>query len=111
MGLIYFRASNGPAGTVDGQRIVEATAAYANDLRARGWPVPPEVSLKDLIALRHLKASDVRGLAGLDVTVNLLADPRRPQDVLLRARLAGGDEMVTLVDGTVQQIPAAKTAK
>lgn len=111
MGLIYFRASKGPAGTVDGQKIVQAIANYTRDVSAQGVQVAPEISLKTLVTMRYLKASDVSGLDGLDVTVNLLADPRRPQDVLLRARLPGGEEMVTLVDGTVQQIPAANPAK
>lgn len=111
MGLIYFRASNGPAGTVNGQKIVQAIANYTRDVSAQGVQVAPEISLKSLVTMRYLKASDVSGLDGLDVTVNLLADPRRPQDVLLRARLPGGEEMVTLVDGTVQQIPAANPAK
>ena len=69
------------------------------------------VSLKDLIALRYLNAADVSGLKGLEVTVNLQADPTRPQDVLIRAQLPGGEEMVTFVDGTVQQIPAATSAR
>jgi hypothetical protein len=111
IGLIYFKTSSPSEGVVDGQKIVTATASYARDLKIRGLPVPSAVSLKELIGLRYLKASDVSGLAGLEVTVNLLADPTQPQDVLIRARLPSGEEMVTLVDGTVQQIPAAVPAK
>ncbi len=111
IGLIYYSTSSKPPVIVDGQKIVAAMAAYAGELKSRGLQVPPTVSLKDLIALRYLNAADVSGLKGLEVTVNLQADPSRPQDVLIRAQLPGGEEMVTFVDGTVQQIPAATSAR
>jgi len=39
----------------------------------------------------------------MDVQINLSADVTRPGDVLARARLPDGVEIIALADGSVQQ--------
>ena len=46
---------------------------------------------------------DVNGFAGMEITLS--ADEARPQEVLIRAHLADGHEIVALADGSVQQVP------
>jgi hypothetical protein len=102
-GGVYLSQVNRPSGQVDASKIVVAAWSYAGALRAKGRPVPEFVTLRELIASGFLAESAVSGLAGTEVSVNLQADPKRPKDVLLRARLADGTEFITLADGTVQQ--------
>ncbi len=105
-GLIYLYLASDSSGQVDASRIVSAAWSYSGDLRSKGRPVPASVTLAELIKLGFLAEADVRGFAGMEVSVNLHADPQRPKDVLLHARLQDGTELVTLADGTVQ--PATK---
>lgn len=101
-GVIYLYLFNAPSGGVDAAKIVTAAWAYSADLRTKGRPVPESVTLEELIQLGFLSEADVSGFAGMQVAVNLHADPNRPKDVLLRARLRDGTELITLADGTVQ---------
>jgi hypothetical protein len=101
-GVIYLYLFNAPSGGVDAAKIVSAAWSYSGDLRSKGRPVPESVTLAELIQLGFLAEADVSGFAGMEVSVNLHADPNRPKDVLLRARLRDGTELITLADGTVQ---------
>ncbi|HSH17186.1 MAG TPA: hypothetical protein VLD18_14185 [Verrucomicrobiae bacterium] len=105
-GMTYLYLTGDSSGQVDASKIVSAAWSYSGDLRIKGRPVPESVTLEELIKLGFLAESDVSGFAGMEVSVNLHADPKRPKDVLLRARLQDGTELVTLADGTVQ--PAGK---
>ncbi len=105
-GMTYLYLTGDSSGKVDASKIVSAAWSYSGDLRIKGRPVPESVTLEELIKLGFLAESDVSGFAGMEVSVNLHADPKRPKDVLLRARLQDGTELVTLADGTVQ--PAGK---
>jgi hypothetical protein len=102
--MVYFASSTRQPGHVDGLKILTAARTYTASLRAEGLPVPASVSLQELINRRLLTASDVNGFAGMEVTVNLSADDTRPQDVLIRAHLGDGQEIMTLADGSVQQL-------
>lgn len=105
-GMIYLYLNDDSSGQVDASKIVSAAWSYSGDLRIKGRPVPESVTLEELIKLGFLAETDVSGFAGMEVSVNLHADLKRPTDVLLRARLQDGTELVTLADGTVQ--PAGK---
>ncbi len=102
-GMTYLYLTTDSSGQVDASKIVSAAWSYSGDLRSKGRPVPESVTLEELIKLGFLAEADVSGFAGMQVSVNLHADPNRPKDVLLRARLQDGTELITLADGTVQQ--------
>jgi hypothetical protein len=104
MAYLVFSARN--PGTVNGLRIVTAAKKYTASLQAQGLPIPASVSLEELISRKLLTESDVSGFAGITVTVNLATNESeaRPQDVLIRARLPDGHDIVALADGSVQQI-------
>ena len=102
--MVYFASSTRQPGHVDALKILTAARNYTTSLRVEGLPVPDSVSVQELINRHLLTASDVSGFTGMDVTVNLSADNARPQDVLIRAHLADGQEIVTLADGSVQQL-------
>jgi len=102
--MVYFASFNRQPGHVDALKILTAARTYTANLRAEGLPVPASVSLQELINRRLLTASDVSGFTGMEVTINLSADDTRPQDILIRAHLEDGQEIVTLADGSVQQL-------
>lgn len=89
-------------GRVDGLKIVTATQAYADSLKAKGQPLPASVSLRELMTGGLLAEADVSGFAGMEVTFSLPRQATAPQAVLARARLADGAEIVALNDGSVQ---------
>ena len=60
------------------------------------------MSLRELIARKLLAEADVTGFTGMDVTVSLTTDESRPEEVLIRARMPDGREVVTLADGSVR---------
>jgi hypothetical protein len=100
--FIYDTFFGAPPGRVNTAKIMNAANAYAQGLKTQGKTVPATVNLKDLIAQGLLAPNDVSGFAGMDVTVSLVID-RSHQDVLLRARLPDGQEIVAMTDGSVQQ--------
>lgn len=102
--LIYFVATSHDGGHVNAARILAASRTYADGLRAQAAPVPATVSLQDLVDRGLLAEADVAGFAGLDLNVSLAVDETRPQEVLIRARLPDGQEVVALADGSVQQL-------
>lgn len=87
---------------VDAVKVLSAARAYAHDLKEKGLVVPPTVTLQELIGLGLLHPADVSGFNGIEVSVSLTVDPSRLQDVLMRARLPDGRELVVLADGSVQ---------
>ena len=100
---LYFSLSSSQPGHVDGSKLLSAVKIYKDDLKRQGMEVPVSVSLKELIARGLLSEGDVSGFSGMEVSVNLSADESRPQDILVRARLPDGAEIVALGDGSVQQ--------
>lgn len=104
-GLLYYASSNRPPEHVNASKIISAAKHYAASREARGLPVPSSVSLQELISQRLLDASDVSGFAGMEVTINLSTNESHPQEVLIRARFSNGYEIVTLADGSIQQVP------
>lgn len=88
--------------TVDAQNIFSAAQAYTRKLKAQGLPIPPTVTLKELMENKLLAPADVSGLKGATVTVSLTANVNDPQAVLIRAVFPDGQEIVTLADGTVR---------
>ncbi len=99
--VIYLSSSSHPPRHVDAAKLLVAAKTYADDLKAQNLPVPSSVSLHDLIARKLVTEADVSGFAGMEVTVSLTADGSRPQEVLVRARMADGHEVVGLADGSV----------
>ena len=83
---------------------IEAAArAYAADLRAKGLPVPDEVPLTELVERQFLRPEDIRGTEGTEVRVALQPHDAPPTQVLVRATLPSGQQIVLLNDGSVQE--------
>ena len=103
--MYYIVSSSRDLGHVDAPKIFTAAKRYAAGLTAQGVPIPESVSLEVLIDRGLLTEADVSGFAGLEVSVSLSANESQPQEVLVRARLPDGREIVALADGSVQQMP------
>ncbi|HOY60537.1 MAG TPA: hypothetical protein PK640_20655 [Verrucomicrobiota bacterium] len=106
VGVIYFSSPSHArrhelVRHVDAAKLLAAAKTYTDGLRAQNVPVPASVSLHELIARNLVTEADVSGFAGMEVTVSLTVDESRPQEVLIRARLADGREVVALADGSV----------
>lgn len=103
-GVLYFKRTQPALGPANAKSILVAAQTYAKDLKLHGQAVPQTVDLKDLLAKGLLQPGDVKGFAGIQVTIYLAVDPNNPQDVLMRARLQDGSEMAVLADGSVQSL-------
>jgi hypothetical protein len=89
----------------DASKLITAMRAFSEDLKTRGQPLPPSVSLRELVSGGYILARDVRAFDGMDVTISLTADETHPQDVLIRVRLSDGSVIALLTDGSVQGLP------
>ncbi len=85
-------------------KLFGALDAYSRDQQVRGHPVPPFVSLSELISRGYLATNDVRAFEGMDVTFQLAVDDSRPRNVLIRVRWPDGTAFEALEDGSVQQV-------
>ena len=103
-GLFYVISSSRGSDHVDVSKIFAAAQGYAQGLKAQGKPVPTTVPMKELIRGGLLTEEDVAGFNGMEVIVTLPQAAHRPQDVLIRARLPNGDEVVALADGSIQEV-------
>jgi predicted HAD superfamily Cof-like phosphohydrolase len=111
MGLLYFGTLSQSPGRVDCLKVFNAAKVYALELRTGGVAVPDGVSLRELIARKLLKPEDVSGFKGVEVTVYLNVDTEDPKSVLMRAYFPDGNELVALVDGSVQEVPKKPSAE
>jgi hypothetical protein len=89
---------------VDISKIMAATSTYRQQLEHAGVALPSEVPVDQLIARGLLSSNEVSAFAGMNVTVTLAVEKNNPQQVLMRVRLPNGQELVTLNDGSVQQL-------
>jgi hypothetical protein len=102
-GALVFLSNRPPdPGHLDVSKLFRAIQAYAASHPTNGLPLPATVSLDELIERGLLQEADVSVFRGMDVQINLGADETRPADVLARARLPDGVEIVALADGSVQ---------
>jgi hypothetical protein len=102
--LLLLQSAPTSPGLVDVPKLMAAASAYAQQLTASGAAVPSEVSLERLIAQGLLRSNDVAGFTGMKVSVTLAVDPQNLGQVLMRARLPDGTEIVARNDGSVQQV-------
>src|SRR6267142_808689 len=84
-------------------QLISALQAFAHDRVARNQPLPPSVSLPDLVAGGYLTTNDVRAFQGMEISFSTSADDTYPQSILAVARTPDGNEIVLLADGSVQQ--------
>ena len=89
----------------DASKLVAAVQAFSRDRTAAGQPLPASVSLRELIGSGYVAASDMQAFDGMEVTISLVADETRPQEILIRVRLPDGRVIAQLADGSVQQLP------
>jgi hypothetical protein len=87
------------------QELVSVAQGYSRDHISRRQPIPPSLTLHDLVSGGYLPAKDVRAFDGLDVAFYPTAGGNNPQAVLGRLRMADGTQMVALADGSIQQLP------
>lgn len=90
----------------DAPKLLGAMRAFSQDLKRKGGPLPPAVSLSDLVTGSYIAASDVHAFDGMEVRIWLTADEDHPSLVLMSARLPDGTVAVLLGDGSVQQVSA-----
>jgi len=89
----------------DAPRIISAIQAYTQDLQAQQEPVPPAISLRELVDARYLSADDARGFDDMEVTISLARDEVHAKQVLMRVRMRDGSETALMADGSIQALP------
>ena len=84
-----------------------AVRAFCQDQAGRG-PLPPEVSLQDLLRNGYLSSNDVKAFKGYEVTFSTRYDNDNPELILARAVAPDGHSICLLADGSVQQLSQQK---
>ncbi len=87
--------------TAGAVRILPAGRAYAKLLKTEGAPIPAFVNVRELVARGLLGQDNVRGFAGMEVSVCTSAVDDGSREVLIRVRQPDGAELVLLADGSV----------
>jgi len=87
----------------NGPKLMSAIRAFSQDTTARGQPLPPSVSLRELVDSGYLATGDVRAFEGMDVRVSFGANEETPQALVMWARLPDGTIDALIADGSVQQ--------
>jgi hypothetical protein len=87
-------------------KLIAAAQAFARDHQAGEQPLPPTVSLRELLEGGYLEATEVRAFEGMEVEVSLTAGADNLQQILVSAQLPDGSKIALLGDGSVQQIAA-----
>lgn len=96
------------APAADAVWLMTAIQNHAGELQARGQPVPPAVTLEDLIAAGHLTRADAQAFQGARVIFHTGVTETMPQQVLCEAHLPDGTIHTVLGDGCVQQMSPAR---
>lgn len=91
--------------------LLSAIQAYSRDLATRGQPVPPNVSMSELVNRGYISSNSVRAFQGMDTRIWFTANPSVPESVLISARLPDGSINAALTDGSVQQFSAEAFAQ
>ncbi len=86
-------------------KLIAAVQAYSRDCTAKKQPLPPKVSLSELVDGGYISKDDVKAFDGMEVTISLGHDEINSKQVLMRVRLFDGTETALMVDGTVQAVP------
>jgi len=86
--------------------LITAAHAFARDHQAGEQPLPPTVSLRELLEGGYLEATEVRAFEGMEVRISLTADAGGLQQILVSAQLPDGSKIALMGDGSVQQIAA-----
>ena len=89
---------------IDPRTVTEAVTRFANDCREKGRPVPPTITLGELVAGGFLRADFTNGLVGMDFTLHTNANEENPQSILMDVRFPDGNGQLLLGDGSVQQV-------
>jgi hypothetical protein len=84
-------------------KLIRALKAFSRDQTTHGRPLPPEVSLEELLGAGYLTANDVQAFDGMRVTFSTRYDDNEPRRILVRARTQDGLLICLLADGSVQQ--------
>jgi hypothetical protein len=87
-------------------KLIAAAQAFARDHQAGEQPLPPTVSLRELLESGYLEATEVRAFEGMEVEISLTADAEELQQILVSAQLPDGSKIALLGNGSVQQIAA-----
>jgi hypothetical protein len=89
-------------------KLMSALQTFSRAQVAAGRPLPPEISLRDLLQGCYLTTNDVRALDGADWTFSTQCDEANPQAVLARTRTSDGQFICLLADGSVQEFSASR---
>ena len=86
-------------------KLLAAVQAFAHDQKARGQPLPPFVSLRELIGGGYVATNEVRAFDGMEVSFATEQDETLPQEILIHVRLPDGTQIGAMGDGSVRQLP------
>lgn len=92
----------------DAPMLISAVQSFSRDLIKRGQPLPPTVSLKELVSGGYVASNVLNAFEGVEVMLSLNASDAVPQSVLMWARFPDGSANALLGDGSVQQVSSGR---
>lgn len=105
IGIVYYRSLPTHPDSREYMAVMAAAKTYIEKREAAGLPVPPSVTVRELISSGAISKGDIPGFQGLEVTISLEKPAQTPLSAtLMRVRFPDGKEIVALNDGSVQQL-------
>jgi hypothetical protein len=86
--------------------LLSALEAFSRDLTNKGQPLPPSVSLDELVSRGYISSNSVHAFEGMETRIWAKASPDVPNSVLMSARSPDGSVSAVLADGSVHQFSA-----
>jgi hypothetical protein len=86
-------------------KLAVAEQSYLRAHANSSQPLPASVTLQDLVSGGYISTSEVRSLAGSDVTFYPMVTGAAPRVILVRVRMPDGVQIAAMADGSVQQLP------
>jgi hypothetical protein len=98
-------AHRNPPPQFDAEKLIEAVGAFCRHQQEEHRPIPPSVSLSELVAGGYLPPEQVQTFGTSNVVITLSSDETNPTGVLMEARFPDGSRCVASTDGSISQLP------
>ncbi len=89
-------------------QLMAALRAFTRDQQALGRPLPPTISLRELVAKGYVTRDDVSAFEGIEVTFFTHVDETQPQLIVAAARMPDAQLTCLMADGNVQGFTKAQ---
>lgn len=102
--LLLDRLTNPASAPQNWSALPAAVRAYTQAVQARGDALPGSVTLTQLVQGGFLAPEAAKTFDGVELTFSLRTNATEPQAYVVLARLANGEQLAVMGDGSVQSL-------